>query len=436
MKTIMITAPSSNTGKTTLTLGLLRNLKDRGLDITGFKTGPDYIDPLYHEVACGNRSGNLDIHMMGEDGIKQAISISRNEYAVVEGAMGYFDGTYNTYESSSFHISEILDIPSILVYTPKGEMFSAIPKIKGMHDFSNGRIKGIILNKTSKRVYEMLKEQIENYTDLEVLGYVEKDDLFEIPSRYLGLLQPHENKDLAELIETISKKIEETVNVDKLIGLMKEVEVDRFIYPENKDITVAIAMDKAFNFYYTEDLKLFENTCNVTYFSPLEDDYLPKCDLLYISGGYPELYKKELAENKSMLESIKNYAENDGFIYAEGGGMMYLTESIDDVKMCGVLKAKSEMTDKTQKFGYTYTELKEDLFLGKKGDILRSKEFHKSIIKSDSENIFNISKPMSDKTWESGYRYKNVVCSYSHLNFLGNLNAFDSLLKSVKGEIK
>ena len=115
MKTIMITAPSSNTGKTTLTLALLRNFKNRGLNVTGFKTGPDYIDPLYHQVACGNRSGNLDIHMMGEEGIKNSISISNNEYGIVEGAMGYFDGTYNTYESSSFHISEILDIPSILV---------------------------------------------------------------------------------------------------------------------------------------------------------------------------------------------------------------------------------------------------------------------------------------------------------------------------------
>ena len=146
MQGVMITAPASNTGKTTLSFGIIRAIKNRGIDVSAFKTGPDFIDTKYLGIASGKRAGNLDIHLMGREGIKKSIAMNTGQLAVVEGAMGYFDGMYNTFEKSSYDISKELDIPAILVYRPQGEMFSAIPKIKGMVDFSGSKIKGIILN--------------------------------------------------------------------------------------------------------------------------------------------------------------------------------------------------------------------------------------------------------------------------------------------------
>ena len=186
MKTIMITAPSSNTGKTVITLGIIRAIKNRGLDVSAFKTGPDFIDRKYIGIASGKRASNLDMHLMGREGLIQSIAMNNGDFGVIEGAMGYFDGIYNTYENSSYDISLQLDIPSILVYSPKGEMFSAIPKIKGMVDFSKGRIKGIVINKTNESMYKLLKEQIEKYINIEVLGYLPIDEDLNIESRHLG----------------------------------------------------------------------------------------------------------------------------------------------------------------------------------------------------------------------------------------------------------
>ena len=162
MKTVMITAPTSNSRKTIITLGLIRAIKNRNINVSAFKTGPDFIDTKYLQLASGKRAGNLDMHLMGRKGISKSLGMNLGEFAVIEGAMGYFDGIHNSFENSSYDISKELDVPSILVYSPKGEMFSIIPKVKGMVDFEDSKIKGIILNKVSGSMYELLKEKIED----------------------------------------------------------------------------------------------------------------------------------------------------------------------------------------------------------------------------------------------------------------------------------
>ncbi|MEW8973231.1 MAG: cobyrinate a,c-diamide synthase [Tissierellaceae bacterium] len=438
MKTFMITGPSSNTGKTSLSLGIARALKNRGLDISPFKTGPDFIDTKYLEIAAGKTAGNLDIHMMGIEGLKEAIAMNNGEYGIVEGAMGYFDGIHNTFENSSFHISEELDIPAILVYVPKGEMFSAIPKLKGIIDFSNHRIKGIIFNKTNKKIYDMLKEKVEEYLDIEVLGYVPQDESLEIGERYLGLLQVHENLDLDNKLDIISEKIEETVDIDRLLLLARDIEIQPFKYPRKRDITVGIAYDEAFNFYYQENLKLLEKTAELVYFSPLNHRKLPDVDLIYIGGGYPELYRDRLSSNRDMIESIRDFAKNGGRIYSEGGGFMYLVEDIEGVPMCGLIKGKAVMTNRLQRFGYIDIKLKMDCLLGTKGDIIKGQEFHRSIVETGEREIFKITKPKSNKNWECGYMIYNTLAGYPHINFLGNKKVFNHILdileKSKRGE--
>lgn len=435
MKSIMFTAPSSGTGKTLITLGIIRNLKNKGMDIKAFKTGPDFLDTKYLAEASGKRAGNLDMHMMGESGLKLALAMNGGEYAIVEGAMGYFDGIYNTYENSSYDISKKLNIPAVLIYSPKGGMFSAIPKIKGMVDFENSKIKGIILNKTKKSLYPLFKEQIEKHIGIKVLGYLEEDDSLRIESRYLGLIPYEDTNELDNLLNRLGNTIEKTVDMEGLIEIMGDIENLEYNYPKKRNIVVAIAYDNAFYFYYKENLKLLEKICEVKYFSPLKDREIPKCNFLYLGGGYPELYKEELAQNKTMIKSIKDMAENNGFIYGEAGGLMYLSDSIDNYPMCGILRGNVYMTDKLQRFGYTNMELIEDTILGKKGDILRGQEFHRSNIDTDKKTFYNISKPKSSRKWQCGYKYKNVFGAYSHINFLGNMKALNYLLDNIeKGE--
>ena len=436
MKTIMITAPSSNTGKTVVTLGIIRALRNRGLDISAFKTGPDFIDRKYLGAACGKSAGNLDMHLMGNNGIFESLEMNKGDFALIEGAMGYFDGIYNTYENSSFDIARKLDVPSILVYSPKGEMFSAIPKIKGMVDFSKGRIKGIIINKTNESMYGLLKEQIERHINIEVLGYLPLDKELNIESRHLGLVQAEENTEIDSYIDKAAAMVETTIDIDKLIQLAKEVKVKPYIYSKGRDIKVAIAYDGAFNFYYEENIKLLEETCSVEYFSPLKDKKLPKADLVYIGGGYPELHLEELSKNKEMIRSIRNYTEKDGYLFAEAGGLMYLMESIEDYSMCGIFAGKSTMTNKLQKFGYVNILLKENSIIGEVGDTLRGQEFHRSIIESNRAQILHIRKPMSKRRWQCGLTYKNALGIYQHINFLGNKKALDHLLDKIEKDVK
>ena len=434
MKTIMITAPSSNSGKTFVTLGIIRALKKRGLNVCGYKTGPDYIDTKFLEKAAGTRAGNLDIHLMGIDGLNDSIAMGEGEYGVVEGAMGYFDGIHNTFLNSSYDISKALNINTILVYTPKGEMFSAIPKIKGMVDFEGSMIKGIILNKVSFSMYILLKEKIEEYIGIKVLGYVENDESLKIDSRHLGLIQSDEIENIDEIIERVSILVEKKVDLDKIIELMSDVNVPKYIYPEKRDLKVAIAYDSAFSFYYNENLRLFENVCDVVYFSPLKDEKIPECDFLYLGGGYPELHLEELSGNMSMKNSIKDFADSGKHIYAEGGGFMYLMEYVEGHEMCAVFKGSSTMTDRLQRFGYLNIELNENCLLGRVGDILTGNEFHKSITTIEGEEVFKISKPMSKRKWVCGYKYKNVLAGYPHINFLGSMKAFNCLLDRARKE--
>lgn len=421
----MIAAPESNSGKTMVSLAIIRAMKNRGLDLSAFKTGPDFVDRKYIELAAGKEAGNLDMHLMGKDGIFHALSMNNGEFGIIEGVMGYFDGIYNTYENSSYDIARKLDISTILVYSPKGEMFTIIPKIKGMVDFSKDRIKGIILNKSSKAMYTLLKPQIEKHIDIKVLGFIPNNEL---------MIMTDKLDELEERLDRIAAIAEENLDLDEIIKMAKEVEVKHFEYPEKTNLKIAIAYDQAFNFYYQENIRLFESIARVTYFSPINDDMLPEADLVYIGGGYPELFKEELSSNEKMINSIRKYANSGGYIYGQGGGLMYLSNSIDGKAMCKLIDGESIMTDRLQNFGYSNIKLEEDTLLGIKGDKITGQEYHRSILETNMDKVFTLTKPMSKRSWTSGYRYKNVLGIYQHINFLGNIKAFNHLIKILQDE--
>ncbi len=428
MKAIMITAPASGSGKTTAAIGIIRALLNRGMDVCGFKTGPDYIDTSFIAKASKRQAGNLDTYLQGREGVFRSLGMGDGDYCIIESAMGYFDGLYNTFEDSGYDISKLLNVNSILVYTPSGEMFSAIPKIEGMADFEGSTIKGVILNKVSEKIYNMLKGQIEKYTGLPVLGYIPMMEDAAIESRHLGLVQCAEIGDVEERIERAAAAVRENIDMGLLLRLMSDVCGTSAGRLEKRNLAVAVAYDKAFSFYYRENLKLLEDSCAVEYFSPLADASLPACDLLYIGGGYPEVFKEELSDNRAMLSSIRSYADRGGCIYGECGGFMYLTEGIEGRDMAGIFAGRARMTERLQRFGYVEIELRRGCMLGKRGDRITAHEFHKSVCDVEGPALFSVRKAMGNGMWECGYGYKNVLAGYPHINFLGNMNAFTSML--------
>lgn len=435
MKSIMIAAPASGCGKTTVSLGIIRALVQDGVNVSAFKAGPDYIDRAFLQEAAGKPAGNLDIHIQGEKGLHYALSQSKSDHCIIEGMMGYFDGISNTYQNSCYHISNLLGIDTVLIYTPRGEMFSAIPKIKGMADFEKSNIKAVIFNNVNEKYYQLLKNSLEQYTDLQVLGYMPKLENVILQSRHLGLVQSDEIPDLQERIDRIAETVRRYIDLENLCKLMKEIKtsayVNEFLIPRKK-IRVAIARDQAFSFYYTENLRLLEDSCQVIYFSPLQDQQPPSCDMLYLGGGYPEVFKDQLSLNRNMLKAIREFGESGGFIYAECGGFMYLTEYIEDKKMVGLFKGKCQLTDKLQNFGYVELELKQDCFLGQKGDRLRGHEFHKSLAAVNGKTLFTVSKTMGKEKWEGGYSYKNVIAGFPHIGFVGNIKMLENMLETAE----
>lgn len=419
MKAVSIGASCSNSGKTSITLGLARALKNRGLKVVPFKCGPDYIDREYLELAAQNEGGNLDLHLQGKEGVLKNISKDGFDFMLVEGAMGYFDGSYNSFENSCYDISKTIDIPSILVYRPKGELFSMIPKIKGMIDFSENRIKGLIINDISDTLFERIGPKLEEYLDVKVLGHLPNFEEFSLPSQSLGLVQGSFYEKTEEVIEGIAGIVEKYLDIDGILDLAYELEENKAQEkPKKYKVKIAIARDEAFSFHYRENLEFYKNHADVVFFSPLKDKNLPECDLVIIGGGYPENFKEELSNNTAIHKALRDYYEKSGRILAYGGGFAYLSQDIDGKKMVGIFKGSCQMTNRLQNFGYSVMEIKKDCLLGKKGVKLPLREFHKLKYFTDQEGIFELRKLGTDQVWTDGYQEKNTLGFFAHFNTL------------------
>lgn len=416
----IIAAPTSNSGKTTITLGLLRALENRGISTQPFKVGPDYIDPKFHKVACGKDGLNLDLFMMSEQDIQATYAkYSNNKGAVcVEGVMGLFDGAKKS-EGSTAELSKVLKLPIILVVDAKSVAYSVAPLLYGFKNFDrNLNIAGVIFNRVNtKSHYQFLLEACED-VGIPSFGYLPFIPDCEIPSRHLGL-SIREMQGYDKVIEKVAVAMEETVDIPKLLkcSLLQKKEV---FEPEFKSIkkikTIAVASDEGFNFSYVQNIECLRGLGVIVFFSPLKDDKLPKADLVYLPGGYPEFYTKQLSENTSMLSSIKSFADAGGRIIAECGGMMYLGKSLIDkegkeFEMANVFSFSASMEAMKLKLGYRTVQLN--------NKILKGHEFHYSKIINDDEvsisgTVWNAREQQVDTKI---YRYKNVLASYVHIYF-------------------
>ena len=427
---ILVGAASSGSGKTTFTLGLLRALKNRGIAVQPYKCGPDYIDTQYHGLAAGRESVNLDLFMGGEAHVKEIFArYSQGAGAcVVEGVMGLFDG-YSKMKGSSAEVAQVLDIPVLLIVNAKSCAYSVAPIIYGYKNFNpQVKIAGVVFNMVgSASHYATLKDACQEL-GVPVLGYLPKNSGIEIPSRHLGLSLDEEFL-FGEYAEKVAAMVEEYVDVD---ALMKIFTPDSECLCEEGSpcgeaagLKIAVAKDEAFNFIYRENIHSLEKLGEVKFFSPLKDTQLPECDLLYLPGGYPELYLEQLQRNGAMRKAIKEYIEKGGRCWAECGGMMYLCNSISDengneFEMCGVLGQKATMVGKRLQMGYRSFS-----YAGKG---FRGHEFHYSKVVPDEEApLQSVAQQYNAAGAEVAtplYRYKNLIAGYTHL-YWGNVNLIE-----------
>ncbi len=439
MKSLIIASDSSGGGKTTVTLGLMKALKNRGFHLSTYKVGPDYIDPAFHKHITGWDSRNLDIFLMGEAGVKASYSrgVKHGALGIIEGVMGLYDGKGIDTEYSTAHVAKVLNIPVILVLSPKAQSTTLCAEINGILNFDRKvKIAGVILNNIGESYYKLLKAAIEKHCSIEVFGFIPKDDKLSIKSRHLGLIQSSEIQDLNEKIDYLSELFEKYVDIDSLLKIFKDTNTFKDDYHlDDIGINIAVAKDKAFSFYYKENIELLEELGNVTYFSPMKDKAIPEnTDFLYLGGGYPEVFSKELSENKEMLQSIKTALDSGLCCYGECGGLMYLCNTIDNVPMVNFLKGKAYLTNRLQNFGYAKVCIKEENKILPKGMEINCHEFHKSYIESEEKKIYEIMKESYDgkiKCWNCGYAKGNTLAAYAHIHFFSNINFLKEIIKRI-----
>ena len=495
MKSIIIASNSSGGGKTTFTLGLMKALKNRNLDVQGYKVGPDYIDPAFHKEVTKKSSRNLDSFLMGEEGVIRNYLEGKGDVGIIEGVMGLYDGIGIEDKASTYEISKLLgNMPIILVLSPKGQSGSICAEVEGFKNYRNANIVGVVLNSVSEKYYKLLKYAIEENCNVKVLGYLPKEEKISLSSRHLGLVQSMEILNLEEKLNICGKLIEEYVDLDVIIDKMyefkgeikvitdalnshvvkiqsnavnskfNELEVQNELKGhvktnegEKKSLRMGVALDKAFSFYYKDNLEFLENLGEVIYFSPIKDEALPEnLDFLYIGGGYPEVFKEELENNYSMRSSIKKALEEGLKCYAECGGLMYLTKSIDGAEMVGFFNGNSGMTKMLQNFGYCKVKVNKKYFNKSLGLSLNSynknmdntqenskktmqeeyfeinaHEFHKSQVNLEDNKVYEVEKTQYDGEiikWQCGYIKGNTLAGYAHINFLGNIELIKSLI--------
>lgn len=481
MRSIIVASNSSGGGKTTIAVGLMRALIKMGYEVQGYKVGPDYIDPAFHGVITKKPSRNLDLFLMGKQGVLEAYSRGQCTLGVVEGVMGLYDGKGIDSQYSTAHVAKVLNLPVILVLSPKAQSATLAAELQGMINYcdehvKDSQIKGVILNNISGAYYKLLKTIIEKSTSLKVYGYIPKDEALALESRHLGLVQASEIEDLEKKIELCSEYIRENVDMEALIkdfskesnegtrgteqnceqsfinsssnffnhGSSLECKVndnkDKFTM-DNHNLKIGVAMDKAFSFYYKENLELLAQTGEIVYFSPLKDKEIPEdLDFLYIGGGYPEVFVEDLSKNKSMINSIKKALEEGLPCYAECGGLMYLTEGIipfdKDSKYdtVGFFKGHSYLTKTLQNFGYAKIKVEKENPLIKLGTSIHCHEFHKSKVKIEEKEVYTLEKTTYTnevKQWNCGYVKKNTLGAYGHVHFFNNIDFLQQLINKA-----
>jgi len=425
---LVVAGATSGVGKTSITSAIIYGIKKRGYSVQAFKVGPDYIDPSYLSTISGNDTRNLDVWLMGENELVQSfVKNSASNVSIIEGVMGYYDGFGGkTNHASTHHVASLVKSPTILVLDASKAARSIAATALGFAKFHrNSRIVGIILNKIGSKKHENMCKQALANLKIPIFGSILKNSE-SMESRHLGLIPVKEQKSLQNKIRKISREISESLDIDKILQICKnapqlpKVQQKKF---KNPTATVAVALDSSFNFYYHDNLEaLRREGAKLKFFSPVSDKKIPKCDLIYIGGGFPEVLGQSLERNTTMRNLIKKHAEEGMPIYAECGGLMYLTKSISfgkkKYKMVGLFDAETQMTKKMT-LNYTEGRITSNCLISSPAKF-RAHEFHYSKISNlakDAKLVYDLKIGEGIAGKKDALSEYNTLASYCHLYF-------------------
>ena len=464
---VVLAGTGSAVGKTTISTGIMKALQDE--NVQPFKVGPDFIDPSYHTIATGNVSRNLDSFFMTESQIinsfERGLKKSNSKMGIIEGVRGLYEGISPISDiGNTASIAKALDAPVVLLMDSRSLVKSAAAVVLGFKALDPEiRIEGVILNKVKgKRHYLKAKESVEKLANVPVIGGIPRNDEIAVEERHLGLVPALEKEKINRNIELWGKIAEEYIDLDALKSIMKtsskstvkdnrnkaiEAHEDEFNKHHNEAIElevtngakpgelwktgnktplkIGVAIDEIFTFYYKETLEsLEENGAKIVPFSPYKDEEIPDVDALYIGGGYPEVFKKDLSENGSMLKSINKFHNEDRPIYGECGGLIYLSKSIDGLDMVNAIPYAAEMTPKVQGLNYVVAQSNQDNLISDKGDVFRAHEFHYTKLNIDSTKdlVFDVLRGRGVLDNMDGVSVKNTLANYIHIHACSHPN--------------
>jgi len=431
----VVGGPASGVGKTTVTLALMAAFRRRGLEVQPFKCGPDFIDAGHHTRVCGRRSRNLDGWMLSADRNRDIFrrNAAGADVCIVEGVMGLFDGASGRSEAgSTAEMAKMLGLPVVLVVDASAAARSVAALVHGFETFDpQVNILGVIFNKVAGAAHgALLREAVESTCRALPLGYLPQDERIKMPERYLGLFTAGEDLLPDSSLALLAEIAEGHINLERVLesaapfAALSKAEPSA---PTGSCVRVGVARDRAFCFYYEDNLDALRAAgAEILEFSPLQDASLPaRLDALYFGGGYPELYSGQVSANREMIAAVRKFADEGGVIYAECGGLMYLANKIvtrdnEAFSMAGILPFEVQMTDRLVNFGYAEVCLARDCFWGAAGARARGHSFHCSTITESApvDQTYRVSYTLSEREEAEGFHIKNVLASYIHLHFL------------------
>lgn len=427
----LLAAPRSGSGKTTMTCALLMALKRRGCAPCAFKSGPDYIDPMFHRAVLGVESRNLDLFFSAPETVRTlyAKGAAGHGAAVCEGAMGFYDGLGGVSDrASAWHLADTLGLPVLLVVEPKGQSLTLAAELNGLVNFRTpSHIAGILLNNCTARMHVLLAPMLEKETGLPVLGFLPKLPEAVIGSRHLGLYTAAEVENLQQKLALLADAAEEHIDWPRLLALCEKEPPALPVQPETPParVRIAVAQDEAFCFTYAETLEAFRDAgAEVVFFSPLRDTALPEnIGGLYLPGGYPELHARELSENTSLLREIKRKIESGLPTAAECGGFLYLGQSLTDAEgqswpMVGVLPGEAKDAGRLVRFGYAALSADSDSMLFRAGESFPIHEFHHWDSTANGTALA-AKKPVGGAAWRCGSVNEHFYAGFPHLYWAG-----------------
>ncbi len=453
---ILISALSSGCGKTTITCGLIRALKNRSLKVSARKCGPDYIDTMFLRTALSVPVGNLDPYFTDGDVMRYLLAsgCKDSDITVIEGVMGYYDGLGGvSTEGSTYEVAGETGTPVVLIVDASGISVTLSAMIRGVLDYKkDNNVKGLILNRVSPAFYDRLKDLLEKECGVRVLGYLETLDDIKTGSRHLGLMQPFEIEKLTDKIDITAVSLEKTVDIDALIGIASQAEELRDEMPtelervmagkeaeavRKRHPVIALASDEAFSFCYDDNIRLLKELgADIRYFSPLKDSALPEdTQGIILYGGYPENHADTLSENTAMLGAIGRAHAAGIPIIAECGGFMYLCDSLKDAegntyKLCGCLPGAVYNEGRLTRFGYMEATAFTDGLYGKAGTTFRGHEFHHYDC-SDNGSDFTAHKPGRDISYSCMFHSDTLAAGFPHIYAYANPELYLNFLVRV-----